>query len=109
MPVPPPHPKTGILLPIWLSDADWRKRHAALICLAQIAEGCARVMGDQVEGLVTMCLQGLRDPHPKVSGHTTQITDVSEIRHTAYTHSTLHKRQLAVTVQMGQEPDTQLD
>lgn len=23
-------------------------------------------MGDQVEALVTMCLQGLRDPHPKV-------------------------------------------
>lgn len=56
----------GVVLPSWLSDADWRKRHAALICLAQIAEGCARVMSEQVEGLVTMCLQGLRDPHVKV-------------------------------------------
>jgi hypothetical protein len=56
----------GVLLPSWLSDSDWRKRHAALICLAQIAEGCARVMSEQVEGLVTMCLQGLRDPHAKV-------------------------------------------
>jgi hypothetical protein len=35
----------------------------------QIAEGCARVMSEQVEGLVTMCLQGLRDPHAKVRGN----------------------------------------
>jgi hypothetical protein len=51
---------------VWLADADWRKRHAALICLAQIAEGCEKLMGQQVEGLVGMCLTGLRDSHPKV-------------------------------------------
>jgi hypothetical protein len=56
----------GQLLPVWLADADWRKRHAALICLAQIAEGCEKLMGEQVEGLVGMCLTGLRDAHPKV-------------------------------------------
>jgi hypothetical protein len=26
----------GVLLPSWLADPDWRKRHAALICLAQV-------------------------------------------------------------------------
>jgi hypothetical protein len=56
----------GQLLHVWLADADWRKRHAALICLAQIAEGCEKLMGEQVEGLVGMCLTGLRDTHPKV-------------------------------------------
>ncbi|KAI8476174.1 MAG: armadillo-type protein [Monoraphidium minutum] len=60
-------PAAGALLPAWLQDgADWRKRHAALICLAQIAEGCAKVMLEQLQPLVMMCLQGLSDPHPRV-------------------------------------------
>ncbi|WIA40679.1 hypothetical protein OEZ86_004377 [Tetradesmus obliquus] len=59
-------PAAGQLLPVWLADGDWRKRHAALICLAQIAEGCEKLMAEQVEGLVGMCLSGLRDTHPKV-------------------------------------------
>jgi hypothetical protein len=62
-------PAAAALLPAWLRDAgDWRKRHAALICLAQIAEGCAKVMGEQLGPLVGMCLQGLSDPHPRVGG-----------------------------------------
>ena len=36
---------------------DWRCRHAALICLAQIAEGCNKVLGTQLHGLVDMCLK----------------------------------------------------
>jgi hypothetical protein len=33
-------PAAGALLPAWLQDAaDWRKRHAALICLAQVRGG----------------------------------------------------------------------
>jgi hypothetical protein len=60
-------PAAGTLLPAWLSDAsDWRKRHAALICLAQIAEGCEKQMRAQLEPLVGMCLAGLQDPHAKV-------------------------------------------
>lgn len=60
-------PAAGALLPAWLQDAgDWRKRHAALICLAQIAEGCAKVMLEQLQPLVGMCLQGLGDPHARV-------------------------------------------
>lgn len=39
-------PAAGVLLPAWLQDADWKKRHATLICLAQIAEGCAKVWGN---------------------------------------------------------------
>ncbi|KAL6755245.1 armadillo-type protein [Haematococcus lacustris] len=59
-------PTAGNLLPAWLQDADWRKRHAALICLAQIAEGCKKVMLTQVVALVDMCVKGLADPMPKV-------------------------------------------
>ena len=42
-----------------MTDARWEQRHAALICLAQIAEGCAKVMlqNKQVTGLVQMCKQ----------------------------------------------------
>lgn len=55
-------------LPQLMTDARWEQRHAALICLAQIAEGCAKVMlqNKQVTGLVQMCKQGLQDPHAKV-------------------------------------------
>lgn len=41
-------PAAGALLPVWLQDGDWRKRHASLICLAQIAEGCCKVGGQGV-------------------------------------------------------------
>jgi hypothetical protein len=36
-------PAAAVMLPAWLNDQDWKKRHAALICLAQIAEGCTKV------------------------------------------------------------------
>ncbi len=44
------------LFPQLMGDADWRKRHAALICLAQIAEGCVKVMSKNMNSLVQMCL-----------------------------------------------------
>lgn len=59
-------PAAGALLTAWLADGDWRKRHASLICLAQIAEGCTKVMLQQIEPLVDMCIKGLQDVHPKV-------------------------------------------
>lgn len=59
-------PTAGLLLPAWLQDADWKKRHATLICLAQIAEGCNKVMQKQLAPLTDMCLKGLQDAHPKV-------------------------------------------
>jgi importin-5 len=59
-------PVAGVALPTLLADADWRKRHAALICLAQIAEGCVKVMQDQKEALINLCLSGAADPHARV-------------------------------------------
>lgn len=46
-------------LPPMLANSDWRKRHAALIALAQIAEGCVKTMLQHLESLVAMCLQVL--------------------------------------------------
>ncbi|KAH7315386.1 hypothetical protein KP509_21G047300 [Ceratopteris richardii] len=54
------------LLPLYLSDQDWRKRHAALICLSQIAEGCSKVMIRNLEPIVNMVLNSFQDPHPRV-------------------------------------------
>jgi hypothetical protein len=36
---------------------DWKQRHAALIGLAQIAEGCAKVMQKNMSALVDLCLR----------------------------------------------------
>ena len=50
-------PLVGRLLPGLMADPDWKQRHAALICLAQIAEGCVKAMLGHLDGLVSMCLQ----------------------------------------------------
>ena len=60
-------PCAAATIPALLSDADWRKRHAALVALAQIAEGCVKGMLKDVAGAVTPCLQAATsDPHPRV-------------------------------------------
>eukprot|EP01023_Acetabularia_acetabulum_P020767 TRINITY_DN20853_c0_g1_i5.p1 TRINITY_DN20853_c0_g1~~TRINITY_DN20853_c0_g1_i5.p1 ORF type:complete len:1109 (+),score=260.05 TRINITY_DN20853_c0_g1_i5:163-3489(+) len=59
-------PLAGQMLPQWLQDEDWRKRHAVLICLAQIAEGCEKKLQTQKEVLTAMCIQGLQDANAKV-------------------------------------------
>eukprot|EP01025_Chloroclados_australasicus_P010561 TRINITY_DN1432_c0_g2_i1.p1 TRINITY_DN1432_c0_g2~~TRINITY_DN1432_c0_g2_i1.p1 ORF type:complete len:1108 (-),score=185.74 TRINITY_DN1432_c0_g2_i1:305-3628(-) len=59
-------PLAGQMLPQWLQDGDWKKRHAVLICLAQIAEGCEKQLQDQKDVLTAMCLKGLQDGHAKV-------------------------------------------
>ena len=50
-------PLASRYLPALLADRDWRARHAALICLAQVAEGCVKIMHSNHGGLVDMCLQ----------------------------------------------------
>ena len=57
-------PLASSLLPQLLSSQDWKQRHAALICLAQIAEGCAKVMQTNMSGLVDMCMRVRIPPLP---------------------------------------------
>ena len=47
----------GALLPVLLADADWKQRHAALITIAQVAEGCVKVFVKQTDALTGLCLQ----------------------------------------------------
>ena len=37
-------PVAAEVLPVYLAAPEWQKHHAALICLAQIAEGCSKVL-----------------------------------------------------------------
>ncbi|XP_059281812.1 uncharacterized protein LOC132035536 [Lycium ferocissimum] len=53
-------------LPPYLAAPEWQKHHAALIALAQIAEGCTKVMIKNLEQVVSMVLSCFQDPHPRV-------------------------------------------
>lgn len=61
-------PCAASVIPQLLADqSDWRKRHAALVALAQIAEGCSKGMLKDVVGAISPCLQSATsDPHPRV-------------------------------------------
>ncbi|XP_021282305.1 importin-5-like [Herrania umbratica] len=59
-------PVASELFPVFLAAAEWQKRHAALIALAQIAEGCSKVMIRNLEQVVSMVLNSFQDAHPRV-------------------------------------------
>lgn len=59
-------PAASQVLPVYAQDQDWKKRHAGLIVLAQIAEGCQKEMLLQLGPIIDLCLSGARDPHPRV-------------------------------------------
>ncbi len=61
-------PVAGNCFAIKMESNDWRDRHAALVGLAQIAEGCEKVMRDEkvLAQLVAISVKGTSDPHAKV-------------------------------------------
>eukprot|EP01018_Ginkgo_biloba_P022660 Gb_23625 [translate_table: standard] len=76
-------PVASELMPSYVRDPDWRKRHAAMVTLAQIAEGCAKiasvcwsrlngvqlhlqVMIKNLEQVVRMVLNLFQDPNARV-------------------------------------------
>ncbi|XP_008804326.2 importin-5-like [Phoenix dactylifera] len=59
-------PVASELLPAYLAAPEWQKHHAALITLAQIAEGCSKVMIKNLEQVVNMVLNSFQDLHPRV-------------------------------------------
>ncbi|XP_010528743.1 PREDICTED: importin-5-like [Tarenaya hassleriana] len=50
----------------FLAAPEWQKHHAALIAVAQIAEGCSKVMTRNLEQVVSMVLNSFQHPHPRV-------------------------------------------
>lgn len=59
-------PVASEVFPGFLAAPEWQKHHAVLIALAQIAEGCSKVMIKNLEQVVTMVLNSFQDPHPRV-------------------------------------------
>ncbi|XVF56868.1 hypothetical protein PTKIN_Ptkin06aG0154900 [Pterospermum kingtungense] len=59
-------PVASELFLVFLASAEWQKRHAALIALAQITEGCSKVMTKNLEQVVSMVLNSFQDAHPRV-------------------------------------------
>jgi len=53
-------------VPAMLSDADWRRRHAALMAVSACGEGCHAQMEPLLGGIVDAVVPFLRDPHPRV-------------------------------------------
>nr|XP_043633893.1 importin-5-like [Erigeron canadensis] len=58
-------PVISEIFPAYLAAPEWQKHHAALIALAQIAEGCSKVMTKNLEQVVAMMLNSFQDPHPR--------------------------------------------
>ncbi|KAM5550342.1 hypothetical protein ABKV19_027497 [Rosa sericea] len=59
-------PVASELFPSYLVAPEWQKHHAVHIALAQIAEGCSKVMVQNLEQVVSMVLNSFQDPHPRV-------------------------------------------
>eukprot|EP00735_Rhodelphis_limneticus_P008844 TRINITY_DN2321_c0_g1::TRINITY_DN2321_c0_g1_i1::g.20738::m.20738 TRINITY_DN2321_c0_g1::TRINITY_DN2321_c0_g1_i1::g.20738 ORF type:complete len:1078 (+),score=394.95,sp/Q8BKC5/IPO5_MOUSE/35.22/0.0,HEAT/PF02985.17/3.9e+03,HEAT/PF02985.17/7.7,HEAT/PF02985.17/2.6e+03,HEAT/PF02985.17/4.8e+03,HEAT/PF02985.17/0.24,HEAT/PF02985.17/6e-06,HEAT/PF02985.17/0.067,HEAT/PF02985.17/3.5e+02,HEAT/PF02985.17/1.7,HEAT/PF02985.17/0.053,HEAT/PF02985.17/6e+02,HEAT_2/PF13646.1/1.2e+02,HEAT_2/PF13646.1/14,HEAT_2/PF13646. len=50
----------------FLQNPDWRYRHAALITISQIGEGCLQEMQPLLGTLIGTILSHFNDPHPRV-------------------------------------------
>ncbi|EEF36904.1 importin-5 [Ricinus communis] len=59
-------PVASEVLQAFLAAPEWEKHHAALIAIAQIAEGSSKVMIKNLEQVVSMVLNSFQDPHPRV-------------------------------------------
>jgi len=53
-------------IPPMLQHEDWRYRHAALMAVSAIAEGCVKQMEPLLASVVDTVLPYLQDPHPRV-------------------------------------------
>ncbi|KAJ3143227.1 hypothetical protein HK100_000026 [Physocladia obscura] len=54
------------LIPKLLISADWQSRHAGLLAISVMGEGCRDVMIDSLKEVVDLVIPYLGDPHPRV-------------------------------------------
>ncbi|KAJ3138200.1 hypothetical protein HK101_003763, partial [Irineochytrium annulatum] len=54
------------LIPKMLGDENWAKRHAGLMAISVMGEGCNDLMKESLRDFVTLILPYLRDAHPRV-------------------------------------------
>lgn len=53
-------------IPSMLANSDWKQRHAALMAISAIGEGCHKQMATMLDDIMNGILNFLRDPHPRV-------------------------------------------
>ncbi len=57
---------TFIWLPRMIASQAWRDRHAALMAISAISEGCRDLMVEELDKVLDLVVPALRDPHPRV-------------------------------------------
>jgi hypothetical protein len=53
-------------LPRMMTSSAWRDRHAALMAISAISEGCQELMVGELDKVLDLVIPALRDPHPRV-------------------------------------------
>lgn len=53
-------------IPKMLAEPNWKQRHAALMAISAIGEGCHKQMELMLEDVMSGVLNFLKDPHPRV-------------------------------------------
>ncbi|KAI9654317.1 MAG: hypothetical protein M1829_000938 [Trizodia sp. TS-e1964] len=53
-------------LPRMMTSSAWRDRHAALMAISAISEGCRDLMVGELDKVLDLVIPSLRDPHPRV-------------------------------------------
>lgn len=59
-------PPTFNWLPRMITSGSWRDRHAALMAISAISEGCRELMEGELDKVLDLVVPALRDPHPRV-------------------------------------------
>jgi len=59
-------PPTFSWLPKMMVSSAWRDRHAALMAISAISEGCRELMTGELDKVLDLVLPALKDPHPRV-------------------------------------------
>lgn len=59
-------PVTFTWLPRMMHSASWRDRHAALMAISAISEGCRELMLSELDKVLELVVPALKDPHPRV-------------------------------------------
>ena len=59
-------PPTFNWLPRMMQSSAWRDRHAALMAISAISEGCRDLMEGELDKVLALVVPALRDPHPRV-------------------------------------------
>jgi len=59
-------PPTFTWLPRMLETGSWRDKHAALMCISAISEGCQDLMEAELESVLKLLMPSLSDAHPRV-------------------------------------------